>query len=96
MATYRPSLLCRSLDPGHLKLLNTALEDWFKRHSKLLMVMSPPFIRDEDASQQKNARAHQRQWHRSMTLVLVVLEACARRGIRCQTRSAPTTPVCGA
>ena len=77
----------KSLEPTHLKLWNTGLAEWFKRHSKILGLLNPPFVKGEDDSDQENARAHQRQWQRSFALLLVVLEACARRGILCHHRS---------
>jgi len=73
----------RSLDPTHMKLWNTITKLWFKRHVKTTVVLSPIFERNDDLSGQENARAHQRQWQRSFACYLVVLEACARMGIRC-------------
>ena len=82
----------KSLDATHLELLNTALEQWFKRHSKVLLVLSPPYHKDADQSAQENARAKQRQYQKSMVLVLILLEACARMGILCHHRSPPPPP----
>ena len=76
----------KSLDALHLKLLNTGLGEWFMRQSKILLSLAPGFIRDDDVSQAANARAKQVQYQRSLALVLVCLEVCAKKGILCTHR----------
>ena len=81
----------RSVDALHLKLLNTALAIWHKRHSKLWIASFPILVRDEDGSDKENARARQRLYQRSMALWMVLLEACARLGIKVTHRYAAPT-----
>ena len=66
----------------HLKLLNTGKRQWYERQSKLLLALLPIFKRDEDAAPLDNAKAAQVLYQRALSLILVLLEACARLGIR--------------
>ena len=66
----------------HLKLLNTGREQWYQRQSKLLLALLPIFKRDEDAAALDNTFAAQRLYQRALSLLLVLLEVCARFGIK--------------
>ena len=65
----------------HLKLLNTALAEWFERQSKVLLALLPIYKRDEDDQPLDNTRAAQQLYQRALSLLLVLLEVCARKGI---------------
>ena len=79
----------QSVDPTHVKLLNTGDAQWYQRQSKILLALSPAYHKDPDEGAQENARAKQRQYQKSLALVLIGLEACARTGILCHHRSYP-------
>jgi len=72
----------RSVDALHLKLLNTALAIWHKRHSKVWLAGFPILKKDPDATDKEAARKKQRLAQRSLALFLVALEECARNGIK--------------
>ena len=73
----------KSADALHGRPMNIARKDSKIRESKILQLISPPFKRDDDASAQDNARAKQFQAQRSNAMFLVMLQACARLGIKC-------------
>ena len=71
----------------HLKLLNTAWANWRERQSKLLLAILPKCLKDEDAAPLDNSKAKQRLYQRALALLLVLLEVCARLGIKMTHRS---------
>jgi len=81
----------RSMDALHMKLLNTGLQEWHQRQSKVLGALFPILERDELDTDQDHARSTQRLYQRSMALYLVCLEVCARKGIRVTLRCPPAT-----
>ena len=78
----------------HLKLLNTGKDEWYQRQSKICLAILPKFRKDEDAQQLDNTKAAHLLYQRSLSLLLVLLEVCARHGIlmthRCTAAAAVT------
>jgi len=81
-----------SLDPLYIKLLNTSLEQWHKRHSKVMAALFPILRPNDDDTAMDQARSRQRLYQRSMALWFVLLEVCARKGIRVTHKYAARTP----
>jgi len=73
----------------HLKMLNTGAAEWFERQSKLLLAIFPNFKKDEDAAALDNTKAKKLLYQRALSLLLVLLEVCARLGIKMTHRSPP-------
>jgi len=71
----------------HLKLLNTAWANWRERQSKILLAILPKYLKDPDAAQLDNSKAKQRLYQRALALLLVLMEVCARLGIKMTHRS---------
>ena len=59
---------------------------WFKRTSKLLLAIHPSYVPDHDEPADWNTSQKKLLTHRSMTLLVVLMEACARHGIKCTHR----------
>ena len=77
----------------HLKLLNTGAAEWFQRQSKLLLAIFPNFTKDQDAAPLDNTKARLLLYQRSLALLLVLIEVCARHGILMTHRSPPALAV---
>ena len=75
--------------PLHLKLLNTGKEQWLKRHSKILLAVLSKYRKDEDDSALDVTRGRMLLYQRDLALVFVLLEVCAKKGIKMTHRSLP-------
>ena len=73
-----------SMDPSYLKLLNTSKEQFFHRVAKILLAIHPIYTPFENLTPAENTAAHVLMYAKSLSLVLLCLEVCAEKGIRCQ------------
>ena len=71
------------LDAGMLRVANVSWKQFLRRTSKAVLSIHPPYERDRKKNDAWNAARKAKQYQRSLALVLVLLETCARYGIHC-------------
>jgi len=81
----------KSMDLQYLKVLNTHKREWFKRHSKIQLSVHPEYTADSDQTPEWNSMEKHQQYQRSLAVVLIGLEACAKYGIKCKSEYPPIT-----
>ena len=81
-----------TVHPQHAKVTNIKPSRWFRRHSKIQISSFASWTWDPALKDQENTVERFMLYQKQMTVDLVLLEECARNGIRCIHKSPPSPP----